>query len=270
MVTCLSGMPALESLNLKFLSSRSRPDGMRQRPPVLTRTVLPFLTSLGLQGASKYLEDFVAQIDTPILANLSIMFLGHVFHIPQLYQFISRAQKLKPSNQASVSLHISNVYLSFVPSSGFTVTLAIESDFLPYQVSSMARVCRELSPLLSRVDCLDLFGRFTLRQAQQHIIDPTKWQELFYPFIAVQSLHVSKKLCPLIASALQALTDETVTEVLPRLLYIFYQGFRPSGPVHEVTKPFINASQQSGLPVAVLHWEREPGMYSDLGEWEVD
>jgi hypothetical protein len=82
MVTCLSGMPALESLNLKFLSPQSRPDGMRQRPPVLTHTVLPFLTSLGFQGTSKYLEDFVAQIDTPILAKLSIMFLGHVFHIP--------------------------------------------------------------------------------------------------------------------------------------------------------------------------------------------
>lgn len=148
------------------------------------------------------------------------------------------------------ALNISKVYIYLVTSSGFT--LAIEFDNLPWQVSSMAAVFRELSPLLSCVDHLDLLGRFTWRQAQQHIIDPTKWQELFHPFIAVQSLHVSKKLRPLIAFALQALTGERDTEVLPRLLYIFYQGFQPSGLVHEVTKLFVNAREQSGFSVAVL------------------
>ena len=81
---------------------------------------------------------------------------------------------------------------------------------------------------------------------------------------------MSKKLRPLIAFALQALTGERDTEVLPRLLYIFYQGFRPSGLVHEVTKLFVNAREQSGFSVAVLCWEREPDMYSELGERKVD
>lgn len=268
MVICLSQMPGLETLNLKFLSPRSRPDRMRQRPPVLTRTLLPVLTLLGFQGASEYLEDFVAQINTPILTTLSVTFLGLVFHIPQLYQFISCAEKLKPSNRATVGFYVATVCFKFAPSNGFE--LVIKCDNLPGQVSSMAVVCRELSPLLSRVERLDLLGRLALRPVWQRIMDPVQWQELFHPFIAVQSLHVSKKLGPLIAPALQALTRESVTEVLPKLLYLFYEGFRPSGPVHEATRPFINARQQSSLPVAVLRWVRELDMYSEFGDWDVD
>ena len=268
MVTCLSGMPGIQTLNFKFLSSRSRPDPMRQRPPVLTRTVLPALTLLGFQGASEYLEDFVAQINTPLLTTLSVTFLGLVFHIPQLCQFIGCAEKLKPSNRATVGFYVAIVCFKFVPSSGFE--LAIKCDNCPGQVSSMAVVCRELSPLLTRVERLELLGRPALRPVWQDITDPMEWQELFYPFIAVQSLHVSKKLGPLIAPALQALTGERVTEVLPRLLYIFYEGFRPSGPVHEATKPFVTARQQSSLPVAVLRWVRELDMYSEFGDWDVD
>lgn len=260
-VTCLSRMPGLQTLNLKFLSPRSRPDRMRQRPPVLTPTVLPALTLLGFQGASGYLEDFVAQINAPILTTLSVTFLGLVSRIPHLHQFISCAEKLKPSNWVTLGFYITNVCLKFVPSSG--LELAIKCDDLPRQVSSMAVVCRELSPLLSRVERLDLLGRFTLGPVWQLTI---QWEELFHPFIAVQSLHVSKKLSLLVAIALEALTDERVIEVLPRLLYLFYQGFWPSSQVHETTKPFITARQQSSFPVAVLRWVRELDMYSEFGD----
>jgi len=51
----------------------------------------------------------------------------------------------------------------------------------------MAVVCRELSPLLSRVERLDLLGkRLDLRPGWQDIVDPMQWQELFHSFIAVQ------------------------------------------------------------------------------------
>jgi hypothetical protein len=84
MVACLSGMSGLVTLNLKFLSSRSRPDRSIQRPPIQTRHVLPALSLLGFQGASEYLEDLVAQIDTPALLTLSITLIGPIFRIPQL------------------------------------------------------------------------------------------------------------------------------------------------------------------------------------------
>ena len=135
----------------------------------------------------------------------------------------------------------------------------------------MAVVCRELSPLLSRVERLDLLGKcLDLQPGWQDVVDPMQWQELFHSFISVQGLYVSKKLGPLISPALQALTDERATEVLPSLLYLFFEGFRPSGRVHEATKPFVTARQQSGFPVAVLRWVRELDGYSEFGDWEVD
>ena len=50
-----------------------------------------------------------------------------------------------------------------------------------------------------------------------------------------------------------ALTGERDTEALPRLLYIFYKGFRLLGPKHEATKPFVTAHQLSSLAVTVVH-----------------
>ena len=119
------------------------------------------------------------------------MFLGREFHIPHLYQFISCAENLKLSNRAFVGFWVENVYLSFVPPSGFK--LGIRHNNLHEQVSSMAAVCRELSPLLSHVERLDLLGRLASLPVWQRLMDPMQWQELFHPFIDVQSLHVSKK-----------------------------------------------------------------------------
>ena len=53
-----------------FQSSTSRPNqsgSSRRRPASLTRAVLPTLASFEFRGASEYLEDLVAQIDTPLL-----------------------------------------------------------------------------------------------------------------------------------------------------------------------------------------------------------
>jgi hypothetical protein len=162
------------------------------------------------------------------------------------------------------------VYLKFIPSNG--LELAMRCDSLAGQVSSMAALCRELSPLFSGVERLDLLikRRPVFQPAWRHTLDPPEWQELFQPFVAVQGLYVSKKLGPFIARALQALTDERATEVLPRLLYIFLEGFRPSGPVYEATKSFVTARQQSDCPIAVVRWVRELDMYSEFGDWDDD
>ena len=205
----------------------------------------------------------------PPHSSLSITFSGVTFRIPRLYQFINRAEGSKPSDRVVFDFYATNIDLKFMPSNGFE--LSIRRRNLSGQVSSMAVVCRELSPLLSRVERLDLLGkRLDLRPGWQDIVDPMQWQELFHSFIAVQGLYVSKKLGSLISPALQAFTDERATEVLPSLLYLFFEGFWPSGRVHEATKLFVTARQQSGFPVAVLRWVRELDGYSEFGDWEVD
>ena len=86
-------------------------------------------------------------------------------------------------------------------------------------------------------------------------MDPSQWLELFHLFIAAQSLRVSERLVYPVSRALQDLTGQVATEVLPMLHTLFLEGFEPSGPVHEAMKPFVTARQLSHQPVIVQRWE---------------
>jgi len=87
-------------------------------------------------------------------------------------------------------------------------------------------------------------------------MENTQWLELLYPFFAVKDLVLSEKLVQLIAPALQDLTEERVTEVLPALQNLVLQGPEASGPVEDDIGRFIAARQLSGHPVTVHHQER--------------
>ena len=76
MVTCLSTLTSLKHLTLRFQSPSSRPDRGSQRPLLPTPVDLPALTELELQGVSEYLEDFLAQINTPVIDNTLIAFFN--------------------------------------------------------------------------------------------------------------------------------------------------------------------------------------------------
>ena len=91
MVACLSVLTRLEKLTIGFKSPQSRPDRNSRRLPPPTRTLLPVLIRLEVNGVSEYLEDLVARIDAPLLDFLMTTFFHQlIFDTPQLTQFISR------------------------------------------------------------------------------------------------------------------------------------------------------------------------------------
>jgi hypothetical protein len=118
------------------------------------------------------------------------------------------------------------------------------------QLSSIARVFRELSPLLSHVERLDLHGRHPLRSRLQDM-DLTQWPELCRPFVAVQSLYISKTVVPIIAAALQILTGERAAELLPGLRTLFLEDLQEAGSVMQNIVAFVTARQLSDHPVAI-------------------
>jgi hypothetical protein len=252
MVACLSGMSGLATLNLTFPPHGYCPSRTTQRPPVPTRMVLPSLILLCYRGSSEYLENLVAQIETPALVTLSIMFIGFIFPIPQLYQFITRAERFELPGRAALEFHATDICLKFMPSNCFD--LAIGCNNMLGQVSFIPAICHELSLLLSHVERLDILDKHDVWLAQRTIMPTFPWLELFRPFIAVRSLYVSKKLCPFVVSALQALTGQRAAEVLPRLICIPIEGFLPSGLWDQALKSFVNARQQSGCPITIVAW----------------
>ena len=117
----------------------------------------------------------------------------------------------------------------------------------------MAQVCSQLSPHLSHVEQLHI-SKDTPGQAQQgNGIEPTQWLEVFDPFPAVQHLYISDELGPLVARALQEITEERATEVLPTLRSLYFKGLSPSRAIQKDIQTFIVARRHSNFPVDV-HW----------------
>ena len=91
-------------------------------------------------------------------------------------------------------------------------------------------------------------------------IEAAEWLDLLHPFTAVKNLYLSEQFAPRIAPALQELTGERTTEVLPALQDLFLEGFQPSEPVQEGITRFISARQLINQPVVISVWDRpDPG-----------
>ena len=263
MATSLSALTKLERLEIRFKSPPSRPEQRIRRLPPQIRTVLPALTKLKFCGVNEYLEDFLAQIDTPIISTTTTIFFNRVnFHIPQLLQFVGRAQTLEPFTRAWLSFRPGAARIEFHQSNrpsgeersfedAFLIVI-VWCDAIDWQLSFFVQICGQLSPLLSSVEWLDIECDAIGPSDWKEGVDDTQWLEIFRPFIAVQSLHIPG-LGRLIAPALQELTGVRVIEVLPTLCNLFLTGSDPSGSVRQAIEPFITARQLSNQPVTV-YW----------------
>jgi len=247
MAAYLAPLSNLKFLSIGFRSPRPRPN--QPILPQLVRVVLPALTRFSFRGVSEYLEDLVSRIDTPALDIVNIYFFMDLdFYIPQLNQFISRVERFKPFHGADLSF--GGTWTEIHLRGQAELSLMVYCDRLDYQVSSMTQACHQLSPYLSFVEELHMLLPSPTLPAQDDM-DSTQWLELFHPFIAVQSLRVVKNLVPLVAPALQGLTGDRATEVLPALRNLKLEGLEPSRRLWEAIEAFIKARQLSDHPVAI-------------------
>ena len=264
MVTCLSVLTRLEKLTIGFKSPQSRPD--RRHPPPRTRTILPVLTFLSLTGVSEFLEDFVARIDAPLLDKLEITFFHQLlFDTPQLVLFISRTPKLKTHDKLEARVLFpfwSETNVSFKAHDErlhFRI-LCKKSD---WQLSSLAQVCSSSFPqaLISTVEHLYI-SEYPSGNRDYNIddIESCQWLELLRPFTAIKHLYITPKSTPGIATALQCLTAETVTEVLPALQTFFLETL-PSKHIQEAIEKFAAARQLFNRPITVSRYERGVSNY---------
>ena len=259
MVACLSVLTWLQRLNIGFKSPRSRPD--RLHPPPQTRTILPVLTVLHFEGVSEYLEDFVARIDAPLFDVLRIRFFHQlVFDTPQLALFISRTPRFSTHDKLEARVNFPSVSTDgacFTTLDG-RLSLEISSRTFDWQLSSLAQVCQSSFPevLISTVEslyiCQDRLPRLDIRD---YNIESSQWLEFLRPFTAVKHLYISPEYTPGIATALQGLVVETVTEVLPAL-QTFFLVTLPSEPIQEAIEKFAGARQLFSHPITVSRCER--------------
>jgi len=254
-VTCLSTLVELETLLLKFESPQSRPDCDWRFQLPRSRSVLPALTSFLFKGSYEYLEDLVARIDAPQLADLHVTFFNELtFDTPELAQFIERTPTFKQHDEACVEFYDSCVSVTLPQANSNRLHLRVSCRPSDWQLGSLAQVCassfpRALTLMVQRLYILD--GSFGLHW--QDNIDKSQWLEFLQPFTSVKDLYLSWKFVPHIAPALRELFGERVTEVLPALQSIFWEGLNPSGRVKDALDKLTDARQRS---IAVSHWDR--------------
>ena len=249
MLTGLAALPRLETLMIIFLFATPSPHRIRPAPPI-TRIVLSALTCFEFEGASEYLEDLVANIDSPRLDNIRIAYLNQLvdFQVVQLSKFIHRSVGLKSSSlrRAQVVFFRKNVYFNLWPHVNYPRSkvyrgsnlITIKCEGIDWQVSHMAQVLSHIPATLSNVAHLEFDG------FQSSVMDEVECLHLLHQFSNVQTLRVSKALARHVALALEDLTEEMVAEVLPSLDLI-YLGGQPASS----TERFVAVRRLSGRHV---------------------
>jgi hypothetical protein len=248
MVSCLSATTRLKILDLDFglASSDSDRDG-------LTRIVLPNLTHFSWNGNSRYLNDLLARIDAPQLYSMKMTFnRWFVREAPEIALFIGRMERFKEPNRAYITILHSSAELLF-PLRTQTVhypSLKLVTDYQPpWPLSYLVQTCRSSFLPLSTVEQLDIDG-----VRWQPPTENAEWLEVLGLFVAVKDLCVSEKVALHVVRALQELSVERATEVLPALRNLVIEGLEVSGPIQGAVEQFVATRQLAGHPVAARPW----------------
>jgi hypothetical protein len=206
----------------------------------------------------------VARIDVPLLQETSIRFFNQlVFDILEFPNLIYRTEKFTVLDQADIILYSYFIDIT-LSRKGATIDpihlkLEISCKQFDWQLSALAQVCNSCLVILSGLERLTVCDNRYLPPHWQDDIENTQWIELLHPFATVKDLYLSDKVALRVAPALQELSEEQVTDVLPALQDIFIHRLEPSGLVQEGFQKFITVrgQQVSSHPVAIHSWVKE-------------
>jgi hypothetical protein len=222
MAKSLATLPSLTNFSISCSEETSPTDQWQSRPDPPMRTTLPALTHFTYTGHSRYLEDFLAQVDIPRVSYIRIEYPMHLIQATQLSRFIERTEnfKIDQFTRAEVAIFNEHLFIDFdCPEGKFSQAHLfleiLDEVHLETRVRGMVHILRQLVSIFFNVDVLFAQGSCTQRQSRE--VDITKWLPLFRIFPAVEVLRLSGRVGVSIASALEDATEEMVSEVLPAL-----------------------------------------------------
>jgi hypothetical protein len=220
LVARLQGLPHLEELSIGFAIPIPLPSSERELLPApIPPVTLPSLRRLTFQGVDAYLENLVAQINTPHLERLALTFFFDLtFSLVNLTEFIHRTDGFGCLvAQVIFSKDGSSIDAGQHEDVG-KLGLRINCQPLDWQIDSVTQVCDALGDVLSTVEELRLDLRVDgMPSDWEGTLENIVWHEVLLPFIWVKRLKIGSSLIPEISKALESIDGELVLELLPAL-----------------------------------------------------
>ena len=255
MVTQLQGLPHLEELSIGFAIPIPLPSSEGELLPApIPPVTLPTLRRLTFRGVDVYLDNLVAQINTPLLERLSLTLLFDLaFTLVNLTEFIHRtegfgclvAQVIFNKDGASIDA-------GYYEQQGIgKLSLHVNCEPLDWQIDSATQVCSALGNVLSAVEeltlDLDVDG---MPSDWENTLDSMLWHELLLPFIGVKKLHIGSSLTLELSQALESVAGGLVLELLPELQELEVQ--LEIDDAKKAFSAFVETRESVGRPVHLL------------------
>ena len=217
LATQLKNLPYLEELSISFAIPLTS-EGVLLPAPISPVT-LPTLRRLIFRGMDTYLDNLVAQINTPLLERLTLtLHFDLTFTLVNLAEFIHRTEGFEllvaqvnfNENGVSIDAGYNEQQGTGKPS----LHVKVNCEPVDWQIDSAAQVCSALGKVLSTVQELSVDLRVGMASDWESTLDDAMWHELLLPYIGVKKLHVGS---PLTLELSQALESDVRGLVLPEL-----------------------------------------------------
>ena len=219
LVTQIQGLPQLEELTFGFAAFVTPISSSEEEPlPALIPPVtLPTLRRLTFLGVGDYLDDLVAQINTPLLEQLSLtLFFELAVALAKLTKFIQRTEGLGCLvARVILTKDGASIYADHDEQQGIgKLSLHVNFEPLRWQISSVILVCHALGDFLPIIEKLTLDVDEDGMPSDWENTHNMSWYALLLPFVGVKRLHIGS---PLALKLAQALGSEGKGLVLPAL-----------------------------------------------------
>ena len=252
LITHLPCLPHLEELTIGFAIPIPIPSSEQELlPPPIPPVTLPALRWLTFRGVDVYLDNLVAQINTPLLERLNVTLeFDLAYTLVNLAGFIRRTEgfecrfaKIDFRMKGGASMDTGH-YRQHDPGK---LILHVNCKPLDWQIDSAGQVCSALGTVVSIVEELTLgTDTFQLSSDWESRRDNTLWHELLLPFIGLKKLHVDSSLTLELGLALETAAGGSV---LPELQEI--NASLTTDRENEAFSVFVKTRESVGRPVQV-------------------
>ena len=255
LVTQLQGLPHLEELSIEFATPVSLPSS---KEDLLLALDLPVtlltlrLRRFTFRGLDVYLDRLVAQIDAPLLEQLTVtLFFDVTFNLVNLTQFVQRTEGVR----CLVSRVIFNKDGVLIDAGdykqqdfGKQLSLHVHCEPLDWQLDSATQVCGAFLPAIEELS-LDL-DEDGIPSDWEDTLDSIMWHEFLLPFIGVTKLHIGYSLILELSRALGSVGGGLDLELLPELQEVGVQF--EINHAKDLFSLFIETRESLGRPVHLL------------------